>query len=99
MIPKECKRLAEVDSPIAAVSAHSAREKSIRHGHPSTLHMWRAQRPAGVAPRAGQRGICCSRSAGAGLADYGPQAGGVADKLDLRAGGTGDLNALPVELK
>jgi hypothetical protein len=38
MIPKECKRLAEVDFPIAVVSKHSAREKSIRHGHPSTLH-------------------------------------------------------------
>jgi adenine-specific DNA methylase len=45
MIPKECKRLAEVDFPIAAVSAHSAREKSIRHGHPSTLHLWWARRP------------------------------------------------------
>jgi hypothetical protein len=33
MIPKECKRLAEVDFPIAVVSKHSAREKSIRHGH------------------------------------------------------------------
>ena len=38
MIPKECKRLAEVDFPIAEVSRHAAREKSIRHGHPSTLH-------------------------------------------------------------
>lgn len=45
MIPKECKRLAEVDFPIAAVSAHSAREKSIRHGHPSTLRLWWARRP------------------------------------------------------
>lgn len=45
MIPKECKRLAEVDFPIAAVSKHSAREKSIRHGHPSTLHLWWARRP------------------------------------------------------
>jgi len=44
-IPKECKRLIEVDFPIAAVSAHSAREKSIRHGHPSTLHLWWARRP------------------------------------------------------
>jgi adenine-specific DNA methylase len=41
MIPKECKRLAEVDFPIAVVSAHSAREKSIRQGHPSTLHRFR----------------------------------------------------------
>ena len=45
MIPKECKRLAEVDFPIAAVSLHSVREKSIRHGHPSTLHLWWARRP------------------------------------------------------
>jgi putative DNA methylase len=45
MIPKECKRLAEVDFPIADVSRHSAREKSIRHGHPSTLHLWWARRP------------------------------------------------------
>lgn len=44
-IPKECKRLAEVDFPIAEVSKHAAREKSIRHGHPSTLHLWWARRP------------------------------------------------------
>lgn len=45
VIPKECKRLAEVDFPIAIVSKHSAREKTIRHGHPSTLHLWWARRP------------------------------------------------------
>ena len=45
MIPRECKRLAEVDFPVAEVSRHSAREKSIRHGHPSTLHLWWARRP------------------------------------------------------
>ena len=45
MIPRECKRLAEVDFPIAKVSEHAAREKSIRHGHPSTLHLWWARRP------------------------------------------------------
>ena len=45
MIPRECKRLAEVDFPIAEVSKHAAREKSIRHGHPSTLHVWWARRP------------------------------------------------------
>ena len=45
MIPKACKRLAEVDFPIAEVSRHAAREKSIRHGHPSTLHLWWARRP------------------------------------------------------
>lgn len=45
MIPQACKRLAEVDFPIAEVSRHAAREKSIRHGHPSTLHLWWARRP------------------------------------------------------
>ena len=45
MIPPSCKRLAEVDFPIAEVSRHAAREKSIRHGHPSTLHLWWARRP------------------------------------------------------
>ena len=45
MIPKECRRLAEVDFPIAEVSKHAVREKSIRHGHPSTLHLWWARRP------------------------------------------------------
>ena len=45
MIPRECKRIAEVDFPIAEVSKHAAKEKSIRHGHPSTLHLWWARRP------------------------------------------------------
>ncbi len=45
MVPKQCKRLAEVDFPIAEVSRHAVREKSIRHGHPSTLHLWWARRP------------------------------------------------------
>ena len=45
MISKSCKRLAEVDFPIAEVSRHAVREKSIRHGHPSTLHLWWARRP------------------------------------------------------
>lgn len=45
MICKDCKRLADVDFPIVEVSRHAAWEKSIRHGHPSTLHLWWAQRP------------------------------------------------------
>ena len=45
MIPRECKRLIEVDFPIAVVSKHAVKEKSIRHGHPSTLHLWWARRP------------------------------------------------------
>jgi len=42
MSPKDFKRLAEADSPIAEVSKHAAREKSIRHGYLGTLHLWRA---------------------------------------------------------
>jgi Protein of unknown function (DUF1156) len=45
MIPRDCKRLAEVDFPIAAVSRQAVQEKSIRRGHPSTLHLWSARRP------------------------------------------------------
>ena len=45
MIPRNCKRLAEVDFPIAEVSRQAVREKSIRRGHPSTLHLWWARRP------------------------------------------------------
>lgn len=39
------KRIIEVDLPIARISAHARREKSIRHGHISTLHIWWARRP------------------------------------------------------
>lgn len=39
------KRLIEVDLPIKRISAHARREKSIRHGHLSTLHIWWARRP------------------------------------------------------
>lgn len=39
------KRLIEVDLPIFRISAHARREKSIRHGHISTLHIWWARRP------------------------------------------------------
>ena len=45
MIPKECKRLAEVDFPIAEVSKYAVQERSIRQGHPLTLHLWWARRP------------------------------------------------------
>jgi hypothetical protein len=39
------KRLIEVDLPIKRISAHARQEKSIRHGHISTLHIWWARRP------------------------------------------------------
>jgi adenine-specific DNA methylase len=37
--------LVEVDLPIREISKHARREKSIRHGHISTLHIWWARRP------------------------------------------------------
>ncbi len=39
------KKLIEVALPLEAINRESAREKSIRHGHPNTLHMWWARRP------------------------------------------------------
>ena len=39
------KRLIEVDLPIKRISTHARREKSIRHGHIATLHIWWARRP------------------------------------------------------
>ncbi|HEY9724398.1 MAG TPA: DUF1156 domain-containing protein, partial [Oscillatoriaceae cyanobacterium] len=42
---KPKKKLIEVAIPLEAINAASAREKSIRHGHPSTLHLWWARRP------------------------------------------------------
>ncbi len=47
MPPK--KKLIEVALPLEAINAESAREKSIRHGHPSTLHLWWARRPLATA--------------------------------------------------
>jgi adenine-specific DNA methylase len=44
-MPTYPKRLIEVDLPIKKISAHARREKSIRHGHISTLHIWWARRP------------------------------------------------------
>jgi len=39
------KKMIEVAIPLDAINRESAREKSIRHGHPSTLHLWWARRP------------------------------------------------------
>lgn len=43
------KKLIEVALPLDEINAASAREKSIRHGHPSTLHLWWARRPLATA--------------------------------------------------
>lgn len=46
---KTRKKLIEVALPLDAINTASAREKSIRHGHPSTLHLWWARRPLAAA--------------------------------------------------
>ncbi len=43
------KKLIEVALPLEAINAASAREKALRHGHPSTLHLWWARRPLAAA--------------------------------------------------
>src|SRR5271167_4853712 len=43
------KKLIEVALPLDAINIAAAREKSIRHGHPSTLHLWWARRPLAAA--------------------------------------------------
>src|SRR5438128_1761921 len=78
-----CKRLIEVDLPIARISAHARREKSIRHGHISTLHIWWARRPLAAC-----RAVICASlwPDPVDLADWGadsdevpaPRGGGVA---------------------
>jgi putative DNA methylase len=49
MTVKTRKKLIEVALPLDAINAASSREKSIRHGHPSTLHLWWARRPLATA--------------------------------------------------
>src|SRR5204862_7278412 len=46
---RNSKKLIEVALPLEAINKASAREKSIRHGHPSTLHLWWARRPLAAA--------------------------------------------------
>lgn len=54
-VQKYPKRLIEVDLPIRKISEHARREKSIRHGNISTLHIWWARRPLGAC-----RAITCA---------------------------------------
>ncbi|MHB1164494.1 MAG: DUF1156 domain-containing protein [Candidatus Nanopelagicales bacterium] len=49
MVVAPKKKLIEVALPLEAINRESAREKSIRHGHPSTLHLWWARRPLAAA--------------------------------------------------
>jgi len=46
---KMSKKLIEVALPLDDVNAAGAREKSVRHGHPSTLHLWWSRKPLAVA--------------------------------------------------
>src|SRR5262249_48189387 len=48
-MPAVRKKLIEVALPLEAINVAAAREKSIRHGHPSTLHLWWARRPLAAA--------------------------------------------------
>jgi adenine-specific DNA methylase len=43
------RKLIEVALPLEAINRESAREKCLRHGHPSTLHLWWARRPLAAA--------------------------------------------------
>lgn len=49
MTIKSPRKLIEVALPLDKINAAAAREKSIRHGHPSTLHLWWARRPLAAA--------------------------------------------------
>jgi putative DNA methylase len=48
-VTEQRRKLIEVALPLEAINRESAREKSIRHGHPSTLHLWWARRPLAAA--------------------------------------------------
>ena len=48
-MPEYRKKLIEVALPLEAINKESAREKSIRHGHPSTLHLWWSRKPLATA--------------------------------------------------
>ncbi|WP_197910317.1 DUF1156 domain-containing protein [Desulfosarcina ovata] len=55
MTIKAPKKLIEVALPLDDINAAAAREKSIRHGHPSTLHLWWARRPLAAASTGGHQ--------------------------------------------
>src|ERR1700742_2636184 len=47
--PAQKRKLIEVALPLEVINRESAREKSIRHGHPSTLHLWWSRKPLATA--------------------------------------------------
>ncbi len=54
------KRLIEVDLPIKRISEHARLEKSIRHGHISTLHIWWERRPLAKSEKLQYDSMRCS---------------------------------------
>ncbi len=49
VVPPYKRKLIEAALPLEDINREAAREKSIRHGHPSTLHLWWARRPLAAA--------------------------------------------------
>src|SRR5215467_10531157 len=49
MAGSDRKKLIEVALPLQVINEAAAREKSIRHGHPSTLHLWWSRKPLAAA--------------------------------------------------
>jgi len=75
------KRLIEVDLPVARISAHARREKSIRHGHISTLHIWWARRPLAAC-----RAVVCATlwPDPVDLAEWGDRGSEVMQQFEIR---------------
>ena len=93
MIPKICKRLAEVDFPIAEVSRHAVREKSGRPGHPSRLHLWWAPRPL-ASSRAMLMALLLPDPCDAACPEeFKTDARRILDKYPLRADWTGSIQS------
>jgi hypothetical protein len=62
---KTRKKLIEVSIPLEVINRESAREKSIRHGHPSTLHLWWARRRWRHVGRCSSRNLSMGAEGGA----------------------------------
>src|SRR5207245_1583531 len=86
------KRLIEVDLPIKRISAHARREKSIRHGHISTLHIWWARRPLAAC-----RAVICAALWPDPADEHCPPAFVIAATQAMRAWGQSNLKLCSAE--